>query len=455
MKAVYRFHRTEANGLRLRRIVSLLVAWAALMTGLTAQAEKTAYVKTNSVKVYASASSSSDKLGTLNFGESITYVSKKGDWAKVKSDDGRVGFCKLSALTAKNPNAAEKTVYAKSDGVKAYRRTSTSTDVLAKFDRNGAVGVVAVTGDGKWCRVKLDGGYGYVETARLSKTKAMEPFTVYIAKNTVQFYKSASTSAKKVGVMSYGESITCVKIDGSWAMVQNADGKTGWCKKNQLTTKNPNGSAETWYAAAVVSVYAQPSTDSKELGTLKEGQDVDVVAETEDGKWMRLSVSGKYGYAKAAKLTDEEPEDEAETPSYDDGGKGSASGTVEGVIALAVEQYGKQYVYATHGLDTFDCSGLSYYCFGSAAGVKLSKSAYGQGYDGRFGKIDSISALKRGDIVCFNTVESDVDLSDHTGIYLGDGKFIHASSSAGKVIVSSLASGYYNRQFSWGLRVVE
>ena len=52
----------------------------------------------------------------------------------------------------------------------------------------------------------------------------------------------------------------------------------------------------------------------------------------------------------------------------------------------------------------------------------------------------------------FNTV-SDGDLSDHAGIYLGAGYFIHASSGQGKVVVSSLASGYYNQVFSWGRRV--
>ena len=64
-----------------------------------------------------------------------------------------------------------------------------------------------------------------------------------------------------------------------------------------------------------------------------------------------------------------------------------------------------------------------------------------------------MSGLRRGDLVFFNTV-SDGDLCDHTGIYLGSNMFIHASSGAGKVIVSNLSSGYYNRVFSWGRRVL-
>jgi cell wall-associated NlpC family hydrolase len=441
----------------------VFVILAFMIPAVNAQAEKTAYVKTNSIKVYASASTSSEKLGTLNFGESITYVSKKGSWAKVQSDDGRTGFCKLSALTATNPNGNAKTYYAKQDGVTAYKRTSVSSTALKQFDRNAAVSVVAVTPDKKWCRVTQDGAYGFVQVSDLSKTKGMDPFTVYIAKNTVQFYKSASKSSSKVGVMSYGESLTCIKIDGDWAQLQNGNGKKGWCKKTQLTKENPNVSAVTCYASASLRAYARPDTGTKELAQFAEGDELSAVAVTPDGDWVRLALGSGYGYAEVSAIAEDKPKDdtapnaaaqgEAEVVTYDDSGKGTADGTLEKVIALAVQQYGKPYVYATHGPDTFDCSGLTSYCFGTVAGVSLSRSAYGQGYDNRFQKIETIGALARGDVVCFNTVASDIDLSDHVGIYLGGGKFIHASSGAGKVIVSTLASGYYNRTFSWGLRV--
>ena len=79
----------------------------------------------------------------------------------------------------------------------------------------------------------------------------------------------------------------------------------------------------------------------------------------------------------------------------------------------------------------------------------------GNRYDESLEKIVEISKLRRGDIVCFHTNLNDKDLSDHTGIYIGGGLFIHASSSAKKVIRSTLASGYYNERFSWGRRVLQ
>ena len=85
----------------------------------------------------------------------------------------------------------------------------------------------------------------------------------------------------------------------------------------------------------------------------------------------------------------------------------------------------------------------------------MESSAYSQGYDDTYTKISKISELKRGDMVCFNTNDTDSDLSDHTGIYLGGGYFIHASSGAGLVIVSTLNSGYYKEAFSWGRRIAD
>ena len=125
---------------------------------------------------------------------------------------------------------------------------------------------------------------------------------------------------------------------------------------------------------------------------------------------------------------------------------------LEYVIYNAQQQLGKTYVYGSAGTSTFDCSGLTMYCFGKI-GISMAHSAYSQGYSNTYTKISSTSSLKRGDLVFFNTV-SDGDSCDHVGIYLGSGFFIHASSGAGKVVVSTLLSGYYNRVFSWGRRIL-
>ena len=126
---------------------------------------------------------------------------------------------------------------------------------------------------------------------------------------------------------------------------------------------------------------------------------------------------------------------------------------LEYAIYVGQNQLGKPYVYGTEGTESFDCSGFTRYCF-KKIGITLKRNAQQQGYDDTYTKIESVSALKRGDMVFFNTVSSDGDLCDHSGIYLGSGWFIHASSGQAKVVVSNLSSGYYNRVFSWGRRIL-
>ena len=138
---------------------------------------------------------------------------------------------------------------------------------------------------------------------------------------------------------------------------------------------------------------------------------------------------------------------------------------LEHVIYNAQNQLGKPYTYGGgysggSNPDGFDCSGLVYWSFGKIK-VKLEDSAHKQGYDKSYTKVVRIEELKRGDVVCFNTDqdESDKDdLSDHTGIYLGKGYFIHASSAGKKVMVSQFEtknSDYYKRNFSWGRRILQ
>lgn len=115
----------------------------------------------------------------------------------------------------------------------------------------------------------------------------------------------------------------------------------------------------------------------------------------------------------------------------------------------------KPYIYATVGPNSFDCSGFTYYCINKIYGIQLLQSAYDQGYDNTYLKIETIEELEKGDLVYFNTNKSDGDLSDHAGIYIGDNQFIHASSARRKVIISNLSQGYYNERFSWGRRIVE
>ena len=140
-------------------------------------------------------------------------------------------------------------------------------------------------------------------------------------------------------------------------------------------------------------------------------------------------------------------------PTNNQSGGGSvaeATGDVSGFIATAKAQQGKTYILGDEGPNSFDCSGLVHFCL-NANGVKVGRmSAKNYAKIDSWETIYSTSDLRTGDLLFFRSDSSEV--ISHTGIWLGGDKYIHASSSAGKVVISSW-SNWADRNFSHGKRV--
>ncbi|MFC5651301.1 C40 family peptidase [Paenibacillus solisilvae] len=104
--------------------------------------------------------------------------------------------------------------------------------------------------------------------------------------------------------------------------------------------------------------------------------------------------------------------------------------------------------YATAGTTTrgFDCSGFTMYVF-NKLGVSIPHASRSQA---GLGKKVAKSDLIAGDLVFFNTNGKSIS---HVGIYVGDGKFAHASSSKG-VTISALSDSYYVKRYVTARRVM-
>jgi cell wall-associated NlpC family hydrolase len=123
---------------------------------------------------------------------------------------------------------------------------------------------------------------------------------------------------------------------------------------------------------------------------------------------------------------------------------------VDKIISIAKSKVGSKYEPGATGPNSFDCSGFVYYVF-KKAGIKVPRVSTNQA---KIGKKLQRDELKKGDIVCFDTAKR--GKVNHTGIYLGDGRFIHSSSGrAYSVTVSNLDKGFYKEKFRWGVRVLK
>ncbi|SFZ98811.1 Tn916, NLP/P60 family protein [hydrothermal vent metagenome] len=103
---------------------------------------------------------------------------------------------------------------------------------------------------------------------------------------------------------------------------------------------------------------------------------------------------------------------------------------------------GSPYVWAEEGPNNFDCSGFTYYMYGSM-GIDIPRVARDQA---KVGKKISMKSLQYGDLIFFAT-SSKRNKITHVGMYLGDGWFTHASTIKHQVIYSNLfTSPYYKKR---------
>ena len=108
---------------------------------------------------------------------------------------------------------------------------------------------------------------------------------------------------------------------------------------------------------------------------------------------------------------------------------GAASPAALRAVQFALGQVGKPYVWGAEGPDTYDCSGLVQAAYGSA-GVSVPRVARAQ-Y--RATAPVPVAAMLPGDLLFFGPDPTDVESIHHVGIYLGDGKMVHAPT-AGDVV---------------------
>ena len=112
---------------------------------------------------------------------------------------------------------------------------------------------------------------------------------------------------------------------------------------------------------------------------------------------------------------------------------------------------GRPYVWGGETVDGVDCSGLVYNWLAATGNNvgRASAEGYYQNLNGY--NIEDYGQLQPGDIVFFDRANEGI--VEHTGIYIGKGRFIHAANPDKGVIISSFDDAYYSRRFVGARRI--
>jgi len=122
------------------------------------------------------------------------------------------------------------------------------------------------------------------------------------------------------------------------------------------------------------------------------------------------------------------------------------------ILETAKNFLGTKYVWAANGPSAFDCSGFTKYVF-KQNGINLPRYS---GHQANIGEKIGFDELQKGDLVFFDTEKKFRHKVNHVGIFIGDNKFIHASSAKKRVIITSFAKKkFYRNKFLYARRVID
>ena len=181
-------------------------------------------------------------------------------------------------------------------------------------------------------------------------------------------------------------------------------------------------------------LYSEDAKISRELQKQQEAEAKKVTPTPKPTSKATAKPSGKPNSKKTA--TPKPTKKATPTPKKDT--------RIDKFIAAAKSKIGCEYVLGAKGPNKFDCSGFVYWCLKQAGVGGTRLNALGYSHKSSWKLIENMNSLKKGDILFFRSDNS--KSVNHTGIYVGGGTMIDASSGHGKVVKRAI-SAYFKRNF--------
>lgn len=200
------------------------------------------------------------------------------------------------------------------------------------------------------------------------------------------------------------------------------------------------GNGKVTLQSGYLNIRAEASTLGAKLGAIPNGAVV-ALSEHVDG-WYLVTYGEITGYVSGDYIT-------VTTESVSSVKEGVSGADI---VAKAKLYLGCPYVYGSAGPKGFDCSGFTSFIY-KQFGFSINRTASTQlNHNGV--SVDRAN-LQPGDLVFFRDY-SCAKSASHVGIYIGDGQFIHASSSRSKtgVKISSLSEDWYANRYVGAKRIL-
>ncbi len=360
-------------------------------------------------------------------------------------------------------------------------RSGPGTDYSVLGEYNTGTKLTITGSSGGWTQVNINGKDGYVYASYVSVDEspatadpvqqqpepAQQPVqeqpapvqepsyqvaaqaerTGTISGNYVRFRTGPGTNYTIITDYNSGTPLTLKGSSGSWyqVVINGTEGfvfsqyvKLDAVQQAPAVTEQPAQQTDTDAAATVstapeitgyirgnsVRFRAGASTNTQIIAEYNSGTALKVTGHS--GAWTKCVINGKEGFVYSDYVTENKP-----------AVSGEGSDTGKKIAAFALQYLGYPYVWAGSSPETgFDCSGFVYYVY-KQFGYTIQRVACNQANEGVH--VDHAN-IQPGDILCFYSGDNYIG---HSGIYIGNGQFIHSSTETTGVIISDLNTDAY------------
>ncbi|MCI9286695.1 MAG: SH3 domain-containing protein [Clostridia bacterium] len=371
---------------------------------------------------------------------------------------------------------------------KLRKTTSNDSIVLEIIPKKDEVEILEDAGD--WYKVNYKKIKGYVqkefidvieESSQIYETEDkkdektgenqvdLKKGDTALTKTEIKLYMRPLINSKIITKLSKDKQVIIEQIRNNWAYI-NVEGMVGWTRLDSLKAKDQeNVPAQTdnkenttlnktaYISSTGINFREEPNTDSKVLKVFSQNAKITILEE--QGTWYKIKHNDQEGYVlkeyvsnKKVEITSRSAEDRTKTTTENKDTESTSTKKVEEKTttktsskgqdaANYVKQFvGCKYVYGGSTPKGFDCSGLTMYVY-KKYGINLSHSATAQSKVGT--KVERAN-LQPGDLVFFRNYRTNKGIG-HVGIYIGNNKFVHASTEKTGVITSTLSGSYSTR----------
>ena len=287
----------------------------------------------------------------------------------------------------------------------------------------GSAVVILNREQANWWYVRIGNQTGWMD-ARVVR----EVILVGITATSAALRQGPGTAYSSMRTLAQGTDLEILgaSANGSWIRVRVGN-QIGWAHRDRVTQTIRVG-----VTATSAALRQGPGTAYASMRTLSRGTNLEILGTSLNGSWIRVRVSNQVGWVHRDRVTE-------------------ATSIFDEIFAYAQRYLGRRHVMGGNSpARGFDCSGFTQWIYG-VHGITLSRTTQQQ-----FNSSTRVSRAnaRPGDLVFFSGTFASSDWITHVGMYVGDGRMIHVSSSRG-VTFDNIHTGWWANHFVGYGRVID